>query len=239
MKKTLQIITTTGKYLIQNRQTDLINPVTRQHWANEVLDILDLKLITVGEVSKQKPLIIVCNHSSYLDIPILMSKIEGSVFISKAELLRWPLFGPASKKIETVFVQRNSKDSRSQAREEITLQLIENQKRIVVFPSGTTTLGEELFWNKGIFEIANHYNIPVQAARISYSQPRIAAYIDEDQFLYHLYHLHNLSQQPPIKAQVEFHNPILIKNIMPDLEYLRLWCSKTATVSPSTLKTAT
>lgn len=238
MKKTFQIIATTGKYLFQSRQTDLINPVTRQHWANEVLDILDLKLITDGEVSKQKPLIIVCNHSSYLDIPILMSKIEGSVFIPKAELLRWPLFGPASKKIETVFVQRNSKSSRSQAREEITLQLIENQKRIVVFPSGTTTLGEELFWNKGIFEIANHYNIPIQAARISYSQPRVAAYIDEDQFLYHL---HNLSQQPPLKAQVEFHNPILIKNIMPDLENLRLWCSKTVTVTVNqcTLKTAT
>ena len=236
MKKTFKIIATTGKYLIQNRQVDLISPITRQLWANEVLDILDLKLTTDGEVSKQKPLIIVCNHSSYLDIPILMSKIEGSVFISKAELLRWPIFGPASKKIETVFVQRNSKDSRSKAREEIIQQLIKNQKRIVVFPSGTTTLGEELFWNKGIFEIANHYSIQVQAARISYSHPRVAAYIDEDQFLYHLL---NLSQEPPLRAQVEFHKPILIKNLMSDLEYLRLWCSKTATVSPSIFKTAT
>jgi 1-acyl-sn-glycerol-3-phosphate acyltransferase len=223
MRKALEVFTTTGRYLIENFNSNLVVPEKRMAWANEILKNLNFTVSTRGIISQNKPVIYVSNHIGYIDIPILMSSIEDCVFVSKKEVGSWPILGQASKKIGTVFVKRNSKNSRIQAREEIIHQLTQNNKRIIVFPSGTTSLGHEVHWNKGIFEIAEQYKISVQPVRINYSHLRAAAYIDKDRLLSHLI---KLTQHKGLSAHIEFHTAIKIKDVMRDLEYCRAWCSE-------------
>jgi len=222
MRKALEVFTTTGRYLIENFNSKLVAPEIRMAWAIEVLNNIDLRVSTSGIISQNKPTIYVSNHIGYIDIPILMSSIVDCVFVSKKEVGSWPILGQASKKIGTVFVKRNSKDSRTQAREEIIYQLTQNNKKIIVFPSGTTSLGNEVHWNKGIFEIAEQYKISVQPVRINYSHLRAAAYINKDKLLSHLI---KLTKHKGLSAHIEFHTPIRVKDVMRDLEYCRAWCS--------------
>src|SRR5512146_2059475 len=58
--------------------------------------ILGVRTATRGTISTAHPTLFVCNHSSYLDITVLSSLIEGS-FVSKAEVADWPFFGLLAK----------------------------------------------------------------------------------------------------------------------------------------------
>lgn len=222
MKKALDVFVTTGRYLIENRHTHYIEAHKRTNWAHEILSSLNLKVESFGTIAQSKPSIYVANHIGYIDIPVLMSLIDDCVFVSKTEVSLWPILGQASRKIGTVFVKRNSKNSRHKAREEITHQLSNHQKKIIIFPSGTTSLDRDSHWNKGIFEIAHQLQIPLQPIRINYSHLRAAAYIDKDRLLSHLIKLSRLST---LSAHVEFHAPIKVHNVTKDLEYCRSWCS--------------
>src|SRR5689334_21385022 len=58
-----------------------------------------------GEPSPLRPLLIVSNHSSYLDIPVLGSRVPVS-FTPKAEIAKWPLIGSICRLIDCVFIDR-------------------------------------------------------------------------------------------------------------------------------------
>lgn len=227
MRKALDVFVTTGRYLIEHRHTPYIEPQKRSNWAHEILDGLNLKVESVGVIASHKPTIYVANHIGYIDIPVLMSLIHDCVFVSKKEVAIWPILGQAAKKIGTVFVKRNSKDSRHKAREEIMQQLSHHQKKLIIFPSGTTSITRESHWNKGIFEIAEQLKIPLQPIRIQYSHLRAAAYIDQDRLLTHLIKLSRLGR---MSAHVEFHTPMKIHDVIRDLEYCRSWCSDISSI---------
>ena len=53
-----------------------------------------------------RPLLIVANHSSWLDISIITS-LAPVVFVAKSEIARWPFFGLLAKLQRTVFVERD------------------------------------------------------------------------------------------------------------------------------------
>ncbi len=222
MIKAVQSLMLTKKYLKENEISSIISPQVRKAWAREVLSILNFQVAVSPLPAISGPAIYVANHISYMDIPLLMATIENCCFVSKVEIASWPLFGKAAKKIETVFVTRGSKSSHHQARREIEHELVMNKKKIVVFPAGTTTIGDEKYWRKGVFEIAKNLVIPILPVRISYSQLREVAYIDQDFFPYHLY---KMGKQKNISAQVELHEPILVRDVHPELEYCRSWCN--------------
>ncbi len=224
MKKTFHLLSILGRYLVENRHSDYIHPEIRIQWAQEILQTLNFKVTTTGNILQSQPAIFVSNHIGYIDIPLLVSLIDDCVFLSKKEVASWPILGQASKKIGTLFVERSSKNSRVQARQEIMRQLSQNNKKVIIFPSGTTSLTGESHWSKGIFEVAEHLQIPLQPVRIIYSHLRTTAYVDKDRLLPHLV---KLTRQKGLSAFVEFHTPMKIKNVVKDLEYCRTWCTGT------------
>lgn len=228
MNNATKSIILTGRYLSQHFRSSMIGPQIRKKWAEEVLALLNFQISAENTSTLDGPAIYVANHISYIDIPLLMATIENCSFVSKREVAQWPLFGTASKKIGTVFVDRNSKNSRQEARKQIEIELMDNRQKIVVFPSGTTTLGEEKHWRKGVFEIAQKLEIPIQPVRINYSQLRTVAYIDQDVLLFHLY---KLGKQQHIDAKVEFHKPLWINDVESSLNYCRSWCNGRAPTS--------
>jgi 1-acyl-sn-glycerol-3-phosphate acyltransferase len=222
MKNAFKALQLTHSYLRNCAHDKVIVSKVRRRWAEDVLRVLDFEIALTSATSINGPVIFVANHISYIDIPLLMATLDDCVFVSKKAVAYWPMFGDAAKKIGTVFVNRASRDSRSQAKQEIERQLSENKRRIVVFPSGTTSISNEASWRKGVFEIAQKLNLPVQPVRINYSRLREVAYIGSDFFPVHLL---KLSQQRAIKAEVNVHKPFLVANPLAAAEYCRTWCN--------------
>ncbi|MEY4615704.1 MAG: hypothetical protein RJB66_664 [Pseudomonadota bacterium] len=222
MVPALQILTVTYQYLRKRKNDSIVPPNQRLSWANKVLELLKFRVKVFGAPICEGPVLIVSNHISYIDIPLILSHHGECVFVSKSEVADWPVFGAAARKGETVFVKRSSVESRSSVRQEIKKQLEEANKKIVLFPSGTTSASEEKVWRRGCFEIAHELGIPIQPIRIRYSPTRAVAYIDDDFLPTHLF---KLSNQKELSASLEIHPPIFIKNTASEMEYCRSWCN--------------
>ncbi len=180
----------------------------KHEWAARIFNRLSMELEIIGQPSRSPSILFLGNHLSYLDIPMLLFALPEVSFVAKKEIQRWPLFGQGARAMNTVFVDREDSNNRAQARKTIALEL-EQGKRIVLFPSGTTCLNESKEWRRGPFEIARTHAAFVQPFRIRYSPSRVAAYIDDDFFPFHLL---NLIAKGPIRATLEFHPPVAIED---------------------------
>ena len=83
--------------------------------------------------------LIVSNHLSYLDILVLSAAVP-CVFVSKAEVERWPIFGFYARLAGSVFVRRHDKADIARANLSVT-ESLQSGVPVVLFPEGTTTDG--------------------------------------------------------------------------------------------------
>lgn len=81
---------------------------------------------------------IVANHSSWLDI-IALGAAQPVVFVSKADVARWPLIGALARMVGTIFITRNPRDAAAQ-RDQLTTAFADGHV-LAFFPEGTSTDG--------------------------------------------------------------------------------------------------
>ena len=132
------------------------------------LKILNIKVNLVGKIHKDKPGLLISNHASWLDIPIL-SSVTNISFIAKSEISKWPLFGFLAKLQNTVFVERRSIKAVKQ-KNEINDILLKG-KRLVLFPEGTSSDGNRVLkFKSSLFSVVEHSteNYLIQAVTICY-----------------------------------------------------------------------
>lgn len=86
--------------------------------------------------------LLVSNHSSYLDI-VMIASVAPAVFVSKAEVRRWPVFGALAKIGGTIFIQRERRLDVGEVNNEIEKALADGAL-VVVFPEGTSSNGETI-----------------------------------------------------------------------------------------------
>jgi lyso-ornithine lipid O-acyltransferase len=216
---TLGIFTQTFRYLHKSKNQEHRLPELKIAWAREMLERLSVEIEIRGKADHGKSLLLVGNHISYLDIPLLMAAAPNLSFVAKQEINSWPVFGSAARRIDTVFVHRESKGSRKSARESV-VEALRSGRRVVIFPSGTTCVNESKAWRRGAFEIAQAAGVRLQPFRISYTPLRAAAYIDQDFFPFHLY---NLFQTEPIWAVIEFHDSVPLLDPAADCQRWQSW----------------
>lgn len=110
------------------------------------------------------------NHTSYLDIIILMS-IFPMRWLAAAEIGQWPFIGRIGHAIDTVFVQREDKNSRAATR--AALKGVPLYPPLCLFPEGGIISGQTLGpFRYGAFEI-------VQAQSAAYI-PAAIVYVEHD-----------------------------------------------------------
>jgi 1-acyl-sn-glycerol-3-phosphate acyltransferase len=217
----------TWEHLQQSKEPGASVVGLKQSWAQEIFSRLNMKPVMKGEpFVTDQPLILVGNHTSYLDIPLLIRFYPEVCFVSKHEVKNWPIIGPAAIKAQTIFVRRDSYKSRKTVRSQIAQALTQESKKVVVFPSGTTHLLESEKWKKGVLEIAKGEGIQVQPFRIRYSPPRLAAYIGKDFLPTHMYSLY---RKGGLKVILEFGKPIAINDVEKDLAEVKNWCEESIT----------
>lgn len=112
------------------------------------------------------------NHMSYLDILVLIA-IAPVRFLAKREVRSWPVVGQAAQAIGCVFVNREDKDSRAQARH--SLAHIDHFPPVALFPEGRKGPGHLLApFRHGAFEIVTEGAVPFIPCALVYSQPEWA-----------------------------------------------------------------
>jgi 1-acyl-sn-glycerol-3-phosphate acyltransferase len=124
--------------------------------------ILGIKVKVRGRIHRDKPTLYVCNHVSYLDIPVLGSVLEGS-FVAKNEVDTWPLFGWLSRLQKTVFINRADRSTTSSQANTLTGRL-EGGDNLILFPEGTSSDGLRLLpFKTALFAVATakHGDKPV------------------------------------------------------------------------------
>ena len=111
--------------------------------------------------------VVVSNHLSYLDI-IMFATIRPCVFVSKAEIAKWPVLGWMTTMSGTVYVNRGHGGSAAKARGGMTAAA-EAGLPVVFFPEGTTSNGSALLtFHSGLLAQAMLERQPVTAAYVQY-----------------------------------------------------------------------
>lgn len=107
-----------------------------------VLGLAGIRLKIDGQLPDQRPLLLVSNHLSWLDIVVLGAMARLS-FVAKREMRSWPVFGQLAQLQRTIFVRREKRrQSNNQAN--AVAERMTAREVIVLFPEGTTTDGNFL-----------------------------------------------------------------------------------------------
>ena len=107
-----------------------------------VCRLLGIRVRRIGAPVEQRPLLIVANHASWLDISVITAQAPV-VFVAKAEIARWPFFGLLAKLQRTVFVERDRRQKTGAVNAEIARRLAEGDP-VVLFGEGTASDGNRV-----------------------------------------------------------------------------------------------
>lgn len=138
-----------------------------QRWGRAVVRLLRMRSEVRGEPPRP-PFLLVANHLSYVDIPLLAAEVPGIVFVAKAEIRGWPLFGRICRGMGTVFTDRASKRDLLRANAAVEEALARGDG-VVLFPESTTSTGQGMLPFKApLLEVAVRTGRPVYWACLTY-----------------------------------------------------------------------
>jgi len=105
--------------------------------------LLGLRISVQGSPSSHRPLLVVANHTSWLDI-VVISSFLPVVFVAQHEVASWPIFGWLAQLQRSIFVNR---DRRRQVQGTISCiaDALTSGEVVAIFPEGTSTDGTQLF----------------------------------------------------------------------------------------------
>lgn len=107
-----------------------------------LLACLGVRVHVEGEPATGRPLLILSNHSSWLDIPVLGAQMP-LFFVAKSEVESWPLVGLLARFQRTVFVNRQRRHETGTVNREIADRLKEGDP-VVLFAEGTSSDGNRV-----------------------------------------------------------------------------------------------
>lgn len=126
--------------------------------------------------SKDRGVIIVSNHVSFLDIFVL-SALFQTTFVSKKEVINYPFFGQFAWLMGVIFLKRESPRERYRLIKTIADEA--PGQRVAVFPQGTTSTADGwLHFNRGIFKAVEiNPSVVLQPVTLAYGNENDIAWI--------------------------------------------------------------
>lgn len=117
------------------------------HWLpmafhRALCSVCAVRVTVVGTLPTSRPLLIVANHVSWLDIPVLGGHTPLG-FLAKREVGEWPVIGTFARLQGCLFVDRARKRGIPRVNEQIAAS-IQAGKALVLFPEATTGDGNRL-----------------------------------------------------------------------------------------------
>jgi 1-acyl-sn-glycerol-3-phosphate acyltransferase len=113
-----------------------------QLWQRFVCFLMGIRVTVIGAPTAERPLLLLSNHNSWLDIPILASVAPVS-FIAKREVASWPVVGFLARTQRSVFVDRTRRHATGAHANEVANRLSQGDI-IVLFAEGTSSDGNKV-----------------------------------------------------------------------------------------------
>lgn len=147
---------------------------TFPHWYHrQVCRLLGVRIHLTGKVCRARPVLLIANHVSWLDIPVL-SAVAPVSFVAKREVASWPFVGSLARLQRTVFVDRTRRSAVAETTEAV-LQRLRGGDTIVLFAEGTSSDGNRVLpFKSSLFAAAKPHgaaaerDIVVQTLAIAY-----------------------------------------------------------------------
>jgi 1-acyl-sn-glycerol-3-phosphate acyltransferase len=99
--------------------------------------------------------------------------------VSRADIAKWPVIGPAARAAGTVFVDRSSAKSGAATIRALERALVDGHT-IGIFPEGTTFDGDDVRpFHGGAFVAASRAGAEILPVGLAYPQSSGAAFVDE------------------------------------------------------------
>lgn len=135
-----------------------------RRWGEYMVRGLDIDLAVHfrGPVEWERPMVVMANHNSHLDIPVLYAALPR-VFgmLAKKSLFRFPIFKQAMTGIGCVPIERGDRE-RAKVAIDRAANLVRGGQSIVVFPEGTRGDGRGVYpFKMGGFHLVRAAGVPV------------------------------------------------------------------------------
>lgn len=205
--------------LLPGKSKDLFS----QFYWNIVCRVIGLNVRVIGAVAEKssdgRPVVFVSNHSSWLDILVLGSRLPAC-FIAKEEVGRWPVIRTIARLGRTVYVRR-TRTSTGRERDDMVARLAHGDN-LILFPEGTSNDGSRVLpFRSAFLAVAELPVTPqgrtplVQPVSVVYdrlaglptgraARPLFAWYGDMDLGS----HFWRLAQHKGLRASVLLHQPL-------------------------------
>lgn len=193
---------------------------TFPYWYHrQVARLFGLRLKVAGLPVRGEGVLIVANHTSWLDI-VIFSALQPLSFVAKAEIADWPFFGSLARLQRTVFVERTRRATTGEARDAIRERLVAGDC-LVLFPEGTSHDGNSVLPFKSALlgaaeaTLADGHHVKVQPVSTAFAglhglpmgrenRPFFAWYGDMEM----VSHLWEALLAGPVDVVVQFHEPL-------------------------------
>jgi 1-acyl-sn-glycerol-3-phosphate acyltransferase len=180
-----------------------------QRWAARMLQVLGIDLIVKGTPCATGPMLLVCNHISWLDI-LVIHAARYCRFVSKSDVKHWPLVGTLATGAGTLYIERASRRDTMRVVHHMAASLKAGEV-VAIFPEGTSTDGLGLLpFHANLIQAAISAHAPVQPMALSFVDAATGAYspapnyIGEDTLLESLW---RTLSAPRLAAVVNFGEP--------------------------------
>ncbi|MCR5866904.1 1-acyl-sn-glycerol-3-phosphate acyltransferase [Aquincola sp. J276] len=141
-----------------------------QRWSAGVLKALGVALVVEGHPRAGAGLV-VANHVSWLDIAALHACCPQARFVSKADVLGWPVVGWLVRSVGTLFIERASKRDALRVVHQMA-EALQAGQCVAVFPEGTTSDGQGVLpFHANLLHAAITTATPIQPAVLRYADP--------------------------------------------------------------------
>jgi len=174
-------------------------------WHARLCRALGLRVEVAGQLTPNA--LLVANHVSWLDIPVMGSQATMD-FLAKSEVRDWPLIGWLAEIAGTLFIARGGNQTKS------LIPHIGERVRmgghVTIFPEGTTTDGSRLArFHPRLLGAGQLEGVMVQPVAVRYgantAPDPIAPFVGDDALLPHLA---RLVRHPGLRVQIQFLVPL-------------------------------
>ncbi|MDG9701371.1 1-acyl-sn-glycerol-3-phosphate acyltransferase [Streptomyces sp. DH37] len=137
-----------------------------RRWNRAIAAALGVRVRVTGAPAAG-PALVVANHVSWLDVPLLAAVVPGRM-LAKREVGRYPVLGRLAARGGTLFIDRERLRSLPGTVGEIAAALRAGST-VVVFPEGSTRCGRQRGpFRRAVFQAALDAGVPVQPVAIRY-----------------------------------------------------------------------
>ncbi|MEU2307501.1 lysophospholipid acyltransferase family protein [Streptomyces misionensis] len=177
-----------------------------RRWCRAVVRAIGVRPRITGATAPAGGLLLVANHVSWLDIPLLTA-VRPARMLGKTEIRRWPVAGPLAARAGTLFIERDRLRALP-GTVSVIADALRTGSAVAAFPEGSTWCGRAHGrFHRAVFQAALDAGVPVQPVRLRYrladgGTGTPAAFVGEDTLLASLW---RVARTRGLVAEVEVH----------------------------------